>query len=136
MADGDSNAKPTPKPRRGRSDADETVITLLAGGATIREAAAISGVSERTITRRLKEPAFRQRVSEVRAELMAIAAARLAGGMSEAVDVLRDQLKSADPHVRHKSAVKLIELTLKVQEVTELRQKLEELERRLEGVKS
>lgn len=134
MADDGSNSEPEEKPRRGRSASDESVIALLAGGATVREAAVASGVSERTIARRLNEPAFVQKVAEVRSSLVASAAARLAGGMSGAADVLRDQLKSADPHVQHKSAVKLIELTLKVQEVTELRQKLEELERRLEGV--
>ena len=135
MADDGSNSGPGAKPRRGRADADEALVALLAGGATVREAAATSGVSERTIARRLKEPAFCQRVSEVRSALVASAAGRLAGGMSEAADVLRDQLKSADPHVRHKSAVKLIELTLRVQEVTELRQRLDELEQRLEQVK-
>ena len=48
--------------------------------------------------------------------------------MSAAANVLREQLGSADEHLRHRSAVKLIELGLKVVELSELERRVSELE--------
>ena len=49
-----------------RKNADSTIITLLAGESTIHDTAAKSGVSERTVFRRLEDPGFRKQVSEAR----------------------------------------------------------------------
>src|SRR5262245_42645707 len=68
------------KGRRGRSDADEALALALAGGQTIREAAAQVGVSERTAHRRLDDPKFRARVVELRSLVVMRAAGLLADG--------------------------------------------------------
>ena len=46
--------------RRGRKNADDAVLLALACGATVAQAAHRAGVSERTVYRRLKDPASRR----------------------------------------------------------------------------
>jgi hypothetical protein len=48
------------------------------------------------------------------------AAGRLVDGMTEAANVLRALLSDADPHVRHKAAVKLLEVTMKFKQMAVL----------------
>lgn len=118
---------------RGRKSADEILAAELAAGRTIRAAAAAAGVSERTAARRLTDPAFKRQVTELRGRMVNRAAGKLAAGMSAAAGVLRKLLASTDEDVRHKAAVKVLELSLKVSEVAELEKRIEELEARLLG---
>jgi hypothetical protein len=112
----------------GRHTADEKLAAELAAGKSVRDAATSAGVSERTAFRRLADAAFKARVVELRFQMVHTAAGRLASGMAEAADVLRAGLSDPDANIRHKSAVKLIELGVKVGEVAELEQRLAELE--------
>jgi hypothetical protein len=48
--------------------------------------------------------------------------------MTDAADVLRALLGNGDPHIRHKAAVKMLELGLKVTEVAELKSRVARLE--------
>jgi uncharacterized small protein (DUF1192 family) len=86
----------------------------LAGGHTVREAAAAAGVSERTAHRRLADPTFAARVTELRSRMVESATGRLADGMSEAVGVLRSLLGHDNPAVRLRAAGKLIDLGVKL----------------------
>lgn len=112
----------------GRRTADEKLAAELAAGKSVREAATSAGVSERTAFRRLGDAAFKARVAELRSEMVRTAAGRLVDGMTEAAGVLRAGLTDPDANIRHKSAVKLIELGVKVTELAELEQRVEELE--------
>ncbi len=112
----------------GRVNGDEKLAAELAGGATVAEASASAGVSDRTAFRRLTDPTFKARVVELRAQMVAEAAGRLSRNMTAAADVLAKLLKSEDEHVQHKAAVKLIELGLKVTELAELENRVRELE--------
>ena len=113
---------------RGRQPADDTLAAELAAGKTVRDAAAASGVSERTAFRRLDDPAFAATVNRLRSQMVRSAAGRLADGMTEAAGVLRSLLADPDAHIRHKAAVKLLELGLKVGEAAELERRLADLE--------
>ena len=113
---------------RGRLPADERLAVELASGKTVRDAASVAGVAERTAHRRLNDPEFRARVTSLRDEMVSRAAGRLADGMAAAADVLREQLAGTDEGIRHKAAVKLIELGLKVTELAELESRVSELE--------
>jgi hypothetical protein len=120
---------------RGRRNADELLAAELAAGKTVRDAATTAGVAERTAFRRLADPDFTQRVATLRDDMVRTAAGRLADGMAAAADVLRALLADADPHVRHKAAVKLLELGVKVVELADLQRRVEDLEQRAgEGV--
>lgn len=117
---------------RGRADADYALAAALAAGRTVRDAAAAAGVGERTAFRRLTDPAFAGRVAVLRADMVRAAAGRLADGMAGAADVLRGLLADPDSHVRHKAAVKVLEVGAKLVELADLGRRIDDLERQLD----
>jgi hypothetical protein len=131
VADGETNptSDPAGKKHRVQASANKLILVALATGATIREAAHTAGVCERTVSRRLEKSGFRNRVSELRAALVAGAGGKLASGMGKAADTLKALLDSQADQVRYKASVKLIELGLKVVDMIDLQNRIEELER-------
>jgi hypothetical protein len=117
---------------RGRRNADEALAVALAAGQTLRAAATAAGIGERTATRRWADPGFRRRVVELRAEAVARATGKLADGMAEAADVLR-QLLDADtpPAVRLGACRAMLELAVKLRESVEMEERLQALENHL-----
>jgi hypothetical protein len=118
---------------RGRRNADEALALALATGQTLRAAAEATGVGERTATRRVAEPGFRRRVGELRAEMTSRALGRMADGMADAADVLRQLLNAESESVRLGAARSLLELGVKLRESVELEERLAALEGRLAG---
>jgi hypothetical protein len=116
--------------------ADARLLTALAAGATVRDAARRAGVSERTAHRRLADPAFRQRVTEARAEMVERALGQLADGASEAVGTLRKLLKAKADPVKLSAARTILEVGNKLRESVELQQRIAALEQRLKGKES
>ncbi len=114
---------------RGRHSADELLAAQIAAGKTLRDAATTAGVSEKTAQRRATDPEFRGKVSQLRAGFIGNAAGILADGMTEAASTLRSLLTDADASIRHKAAVKLIELGLRAAELGDLEARVSELER-------
>jgi hypothetical protein len=112
----------------GRKNADALALALAAGD-SIADAAANAGVGERTVYRRLADPAFRQRIQTFRGEMVAQALGRMANGMTEAADVLRQLLASqTPPAVRLGAARSILELGVKLRESVELEQRVAALE--------
>jgi hypothetical protein len=72
----------------GRKRADERLLIAVAGGMSVRGAAKATGLSERTIHRRLDDKAFQQRVAQARAKLVKGAIGRLARAGTRAVRTL------------------------------------------------
>lgn len=115
---------------RGRRNADEALALALATGRTLRDAAGTSGVSERTAARRWADPAFRLRVSQLRGDMVQRSLGRMADGMGEAADVLRQLLAAESESVRLGAARSLLELGVRLRESVELERRLAELEQR------
>jgi hypothetical protein len=118
---------------RGRQDADDRLALALASGKTIREAAADAGVSERTAHRRAADPAFRERVSGLRAGMVSAAAGKLADGMTQAATVLLGLMADPDPAIRFKAAAKVIELGVRVREAADLDAEVDRLREAVEA---
>jgi hypothetical protein len=112
----------------GRRKRDDALAMALASGQTIRDAARVSGVSERTVTRRLSEPVFRARVSELRSGMIAQALGRMADGMADAADKLWQLLAAKSEAVQLGACRALLELGVKLRESVELEQRLATLE--------
>lgn len=109
----------------------ETLILALACGATVEAAARQSGVSDRTVYRRLNEPRFRARVREARAEMVKRAAGMLTAAAGESVrTLLALQKDSVTPAVRLGAARAVLELGIKVREMVELEDRIAVLEER------
>jgi hypothetical protein len=105
------------------------LIELLARGESQANAARQTGLSDRTIRRRLDDPAFRQQVDEFRAQMLESASGRLADLLDQALDTLADLMThSGPPAVRLQAAKCVFESALKYREAASLEQRLLALE--------
>jgi hypothetical protein len=113
----------------GRRKMDDALALALATGQTLRDGAAAVGVGERTAYRRWTDPAFRQRVADLRGELVGRAVGRMADGMAEAAEVLRRLLAAKSEAVRLGACRSMLEIGVKLSESVELRARIEALEK-------
>jgi hypothetical protein len=112
---------------RPRKD-DEIIVGALALGKTYPQAARIAGVGERTVSRRMQDPAFAQRVRAARAAAAAENAAELAALMPKAIGVLGDLLYDAESGIRLRAAQVVFKVGLEYRERAELEERLRILE--------
>ena len=118
---------------RSRANADELVVAALASGHTMQEAAKGAGISPRTVSRRLADPAFKQRIQTLRGEMIGQALGRMADGMSDAAAALRKLLKAKSESVRLGACRAMLEIGVKLREAVELEARLAALEQREAG---
>jgi hypothetical protein len=115
-----------------RKRAEEPLLSALAAGSPVEEAAKAAGLSPRTVYRRLAEPGFRGRLANARDELASEALSELAGCASEAVTTLRQLLRANNEHVQLGAARTLLDQLLRLREALALAERVAALERRLE----
>lgn len=108
---------------------DDAFAIAYASGTSLREAARTAGISESTAHRRLKDPAFRRRVSEIRTSFLNEAVGRLAEAANEAVSTLKALLTARSESVRLSAARAILELGPKLREQTEIEERIIALER-------
>jgi hypothetical protein len=116
----------------GKPRQNEPLVIALARGVSHAQASRECGVSARTITRRLSDPAFRHRVQAARGVLVERATALLTGSMSLAALTLRRLLKADSEQVRLMAARSVLELGTKLRESVELEDRLSALEQQIE----
>jgi hypothetical protein len=122
------------KGKDSKKKGEEALVLALACGATVESAARQCEVSERTAYRRLKEPAFRARVQEARAEMVKRSAGMLTAAAGESVRTLLVlQKDSAPAAVRLGAARAVLELGIKVRELVELEARIAALEAQVGG---
>lgn len=119
----------------GKSNADSVLIAAMAAGATFEGAAAQAGVSARTVSRRMEQPAFKAKVDEARADLITRAVGVLADSSSEAAQTLRALLASDRPTVRLSAARAILEMAVKVREHAELAERMTAVEQAIAAQK-
>jgi hypothetical protein len=112
----------------GRKSADAALALALAAGLAVEAAAGQAGVSARTAYRRWADPAFQQRVAELRADMVQRALGKLADGAAAAVDTLRKLLQAKADTVKLGAARSILEQCNKLREAVELEQRLQALE--------
>jgi hypothetical protein len=119
--------------RTARKATDRVLLQALACGATVENAARKAGVCERTVYRRLADPAFCQQLNQLRADMVQRTAGMLTGaGMGSVKTLVEIQNDVAvSPAVRRRSARDLLELGLKFRENTDLEQRLAAIEAQL-----
>jgi hypothetical protein len=118
---------------RGRKNADAALIVALVTGKSAEEAAAAVGVSARTAYRRLADPAFRQRLAEAQAQLVAQALGKVTASATAAATTLEQLLTAESETVRLGAARTILELGTKVRENSDLAARMQALERLLAG---
>ena len=112
----------------GRAGADETLVALLAGGASRQQAAQSAGVGVRTVFRRLEDPAFRARIEEARADMLARTSALLSAAGTAAAGTLVRLLQAESDQVKLAAASRIIELAGKLRTDVELEARIAALE--------
>jgi len=115
--------------RRGRKNADEALLLALVCGMTVENAADRAGVSRRTATRRLADAEFCRRKRQMQADMVQRTLGMLtAGGIESAKTLLTLQQPAAPPAVRLGAARSVLELGIKIREVTDLEERVAGLE--------
>jgi hypothetical protein len=108
----------------------QAALVGLLKSRSVKEAADSSGVSERTLFRFLRDPAFSEHYQRMRRQVVEAAVLRLQADASDAAQVLRDVARdSAAPAAARVSAARLtIELAYKGIEQGDLQQRIGSLE--------
>jgi molybdenum-dependent DNA-binding transcriptional regulator ModE len=107
---------------------DLALLTALAAGSSIKDAAKVAGISERTAHRRLEDLEFQERIAELRTQLLSKAVGRLTDATTEAADTMRSLLQSKSDSVRLSAARAILELAPKLREAVELERRIAQLE--------
>jgi hypothetical protein len=120
-------------PRKSNKAAEQVLVTALAFGATVENAARKAGIGERTAYRRLADPDFRARLSQARQEAVVRTAGMLTGAAVGSVKTLVDlqQDASVPAAVRRGAARDVLEMNVKYREFAEMEQRVAAIEDRL-----
>lgn len=110
---------------------DDLLAAALAAGQTYGEASQALGVSVRTIARRMSEPDFRAKVSELRAAAASACTGRLTDAMASAADTLKALLTDDNKRTRLAAATAIIQLSAQLRNNEELSARIGELEQLL-----
>jgi hypothetical protein len=118
-----------------KKKADEGLVLALACGATPEGAAHKTGLSLRTVYRRLAQSAFRQRIDQARAEMVRRAAGLFtAAGMAAFKTFTSLQESASSEAVRLGAARAIIELGCKLRQAVEINERIAAVEARLEAL--
>ena len=113
----------------GRKDVDQRLLLALACGLNIEAAARAAGISEATVYRRLREPAFCQRLKELRSDMVQRTSGMLTAAGAEFVKTLLALVKeTVPPAVRLGAARAGLELGMRIRETAELEARIAALE--------
>jgi hypothetical protein len=108
----------------------ERAIFALLSEPTLKAAAASASISETTLWRWLREPAFKDAYRKARSDALAQATAKLQALAAEAVDTLVEVHRNREigAHIRVSAARAILELAYKVHEIEDLEARIEALE--------
>ena len=120
------------KGRLPRRKGEAVLVAALAGGRSIRAAAAAAHVGERSVYRRMQNVAFRAEVGRIRHAMIDRAVAKLAALSVKAAQTLARLLTAESEGVRRSAAVAILDSLTKLRTAGELEERLERLERALE----
>lgn len=121
------------KRKRRPTLAEETLLISLACGSTVETAAIKSGYSKRTIYRRLEDPEFRRDLQKYRADMRNRASGMLSAASMEAVKTLLSLQASGHSNTaRLGSARAVLEFGLKLDQATELEERMTKIEELLQ----
>jgi hypothetical protein len=112
-----------------RKKGEDALLLALAGGGLDAGPARQCQLTERTVYRRLQEPAFNAKLRDMRSDMVKRAAGMLTAAATEAVRTLLSLQKESTPAaVRLGAARAVLELGIKVRELAELEARIAELE--------
>jgi hypothetical protein len=115
-----------------QSNADSIILLAVACGATAEVAANKAGVSTATVHRRLKKPEFKAQLQKMRADMVERTIGMLTAAAGEAVKTLLSlQKETVQAAVRLGAAKAILEIGMRLREVSELEDRIAALEEQL-----
>jgi len=115
-----------------RSALDEVLVAELARGRSYEEAGHAVGWSARTVGRRMRDPVFRRRVTEMRAAWSSELTGRLLDRGTDAIDVIYDEARTAERSTdRLRAAAMLLQFGHRFRQTDELEHRLRAIEEQL-----
>lgn len=75
---------------------NEKIIAALLSAGTVRGAAKIANVTEKTVRNRLEDPEFRERYEKAKSEILTEAMDALSARLSDAVSTIADVMEDSD----------------------------------------
>jgi hypothetical protein len=121
--------RPRGTPQKGRRPADDLLAAGVAAGLSVQAAARKAGVSERTARRRMAEDGFRERVAELRQEVVRQSLGLAAEGLVDGLVTLRQLCRQAEGDgVRLGAARSLVEIGLQFVQLEDVQARLAALE--------
>jgi len=138
MADNDKSMASTALALRftGKKGGDDALVLALAAGQSVNEAAKQAKVGQRTVYRRLEDPAFRAKIDAVRSDLMGRVIGQLADAATEAIALLRKQLGSQSEMVAQRAAELITDFAFKGHEVADLKRQQQAILDRLDAMEA
>jgi transcriptional regulator with XRE-family HTH domain len=121
-----------PKERQNEPGPRAAVIEALLAGETQAGAAIAAGVSRRTVSRWLRDPAFAAELEKARTLAFAEALSALKGGAAAAVKTLLQNLGARSPAERRQAAREILTFAFKGVETLDFEARLERIEKLLE----
>lgn len=116
-------------PKKGNQGANHQLLMALACGATIDGAARQAGVSEKTVRRRINDPAFKGELQKLRGEMLQRTVGQLTAASTEAVRTLVLLQQPSNPGtVRLGAARAVLEVGMKIREAADFEVRLAALE--------
>jgi hypothetical protein len=118
--------------QRGRRTADQKLILALVCGSTIESAARQAGLSENTVYRRLRDPAFKAQLRAAGQEVVQRTANMLTAASIESVKTLLRLQGDGVPYAVQLGAAKaIVELSAKARESADLSERVAAIESQL-----
>lgn len=109
----------------------ERLAVAVAGGQSVRAAALELEIAERSAYRESCKPEFRQRVSEIRTELVTQALGSLAETTTAAASRLSRLVQSDDEAIALRACTVVLDRFSKLNDSIDIRERLEQLEKTL-----
>ncbi len=113
---------------RGSESSTLKLLSGLAAGKSYAQVAQEANVSERTISRRMADPAFRKRLSEVRSDALGQVVGLLSQGSAEAARTLLRLLTCGKPSIEARAAEAILDRAFRGMELLDLEERLAALE--------
>jgi hypothetical protein len=122
--------------RTSNKETDRALLRALSCGATVENAARKAGVAERTVYRRLADPAFQAELKKASMEMLQRTAAMLCGAGIGCIKTLVDLQGdvAVTPSVRRRAARDVLDLSLKYRDRADLEPRLAAAEEQLAGI--
>ena len=106
-------------------------LPYIASESSLVEGARAAQIARCTLTRWMREPAFRAELERVRRNISDLAFSELEGFTLKGVIRLAELLDHPDPNVRHRAAKTVLSTSIATREDKELRHKLETIDNAL-----